>query len=101
MDTTTVQYMQSKVNAYKQLNDYQNNLEGCQNLLIKDKHIKITVDDIENNKRFIITDDIDDNDPDREYTKEEHGDLIREIKDDLIDAIGMATVRIQQKMEEL
>lgn len=95
MDKENYAYLKSKVERYNKLELLKEHLEEMQALLVKDHDIKIQVDDegvncISLKERLPFNTQID-----------ELEELMREIKDNLIDAIGMKIVEIEEKMKEL
>lgn len=95
MDRENYIYLKNKVERYNKLELFKENLIEIQNLLVKDRDVKIQVDDegvncISLKAKLPFNMQID-----------EHDELMREIKDNLIDAIGMKIVEINDKMEEL
>lgn len=95
MDAKNYEYLRNKVERYNKLELFKEHLAEIQNLLVKDHDIKIQVDDegvncISLKQKLPFNVQLD-----------EHEELMREIKDNLIDSIGMKIVEINDKMEEL
>lgn len=93
MDSKNYIYLKNKVERYNSLELYKENLAEIQNLLVKDHYLKIHVEDEEVyclGEKLPFGRQLD-----------EHEELMREIKDNLIDSIGMKIVEINDKMEEL
>lgn len=92
MDAKNYEYLRNKVVRYEILNNFRSSLNSMQERLLKDETTRITVGGFEGISSL----------SDNSYEElEENGDLMREIKDDLIDTIGMKIVEINDKMEEL
>ncbi len=98
MDKETLKYMKDKVTRFEQLDSFKNALDDIQVALINDEDMRISVgyDGAEN--------DIGDYEVNKvpfSHIKDEYLDLLREVKDNLIDSIGMTIVKINQIMEEV
>lgn len=95
MDGENYIYLKNKVERYDKFELLKENLVEIQELLVKDHDIEIRVDDegvnrISLNEKLPFGMKID-----------EHEELMREIKDNLIDTIGMKIIEIEYKMKEL
>lgn len=101
MDQENFMYLSKKVGRYEQLQIMKENLNDIQVKLVKDEPLEIRVG---NYNRFINS-SIQFGDSDTEKSnsliKDEYEELLREIKDNLIDTIGMKIVEINKKLEEL
>lgn len=102
MDAKNYEYLSKKVGRYEQLQTMKENLNELQTKLVKDEALEIIVgykdhlyDDI------IQFGDMDTKKANSCFVKDEYEDLLREIKDNLIDAIGMKIIEIEEKMKEL
>jgi len=102
MDAKNFEYLNKKVGRYEQLQIMRENLDALQAKLVNDEPLEIRVGEFghfSNDSIQFGSSDI------KEIkmclVKDEYEDLIREIKDDLIDSIGMKIVEINDKMEEL
>ncbi|MDF2881700.1 MAG: hypothetical protein K0R54_2257 [Clostridiaceae bacterium] len=99
MDHENFMYLNKKVVRYEQLQSFKEHLNDFQQELIKDKDIRIAISDDDYDKTFIA-----DNMARKSvciHIKDEYDELMREIKDNLIDSIGMTLVKINQIMEEI
>ena len=99
MDAKNFEYLSKKVYRYEQLEGLKDKLNSIQKLLVRDFEITIKVGGsisvVDRDEDFYSL-------TDRKLAQiEEHDDLMREIKDNLIDAIGMKLIEIEEKMEEL
>lgn len=95
MDAKNYIYLKDKVERYSKLELLKEHLEEVQGLLVKDHDIKIQVNGegvncVSLSERLPFKMKID-----------EHEELMREIKDNLIDTIGMKIIEIEEKMKEL
>lgn len=95
MDAKNFEYLSKKVTRYEQLQQMKSVISKMQELLVKDNKLKITVD-CDGIHYHSLSEDLPMNVP-----IEEHDELMRKIKDNLIDSIGMKIVEINDKMEEL
>lgn len=99
MDAKNFEYLSKKVYKYEQLEKLKDKLNSIQELLVRDFEITIKVGSsisvVDREEDFYSL-------TDRKLAQiKEYDDLMREIKDNLIDAIGMKIVEINDKMEEL
>lgn len=99
MDAKNFEYLSKKVGRYEQLQDIKVNLSCMQEKLVKDENLKIVVGDEEFKK--IVLNECHSDENSHNNVKDEINDLFREIKDNLIDTIGMALVEIEDKIKEL
>jgi len=99
MDNKNYEYLSNKVTRYEQLQTLKEHLDDLQQDLIKDKDIEISINEDFNSGRCIA-----DNVARKANCKQikgEYEELMREIKDNLIDTIGMTIVKINEIMEEM
>lgn len=99
MDTRNFEYLSKKIYKYEQLEKLKDKLNSIQGLLVRDFEITIKV-----GSSITSTDKQEDfySLTDRKLAQiQEYDDLMREIKDNLIDSLGMKIVEINEKMEEL
>lgn len=97
MDAKNFEYLSKKVGRYERLDKLRDRLNSMQQMLVKDACITINVAQVSNAGQDCIgiTDMI------TTTNLEEYDELMREIKDNLIDSIGMKIVEIEEKMKEL
>jgi len=95
MDAKNFEYMSKKVDRYNKLDQLKNKLNSIQELLVKDHELNITVSEFGCDYQG-LSEKLPLN-----FMIEEYDDLFREIKDNLIDTIGMKIIEINQIMEEL
>lgn len=93
MDAKNFEYLQNKVLTYEKLGYLKDRLNSMQESLVRDYRLTVIVKD-KNNDSILISDD-----DARRF--DDYEVLMREIKDNLIDAIGMKIVEIEEKMKEL
>ena len=101
MDAKNFEYLSKKVGRYEQLQTMKENLNELQTKLVKDEPLEIKVGNVD----FWSDDTIKFGDTDAKanglLVKDEYEELMREIKDNLIDAIGIKIVEIEERMKEL
>lgn len=100
MNKENFKYLSEKVGRYDQLQIMKENLVAVQERLVNDEPLTINVGDDE----YCCAIEFGDEDVEKAsncLVKTEHEELMREIKNDLIDAIGMKIVEINDKMEEM
>lgn len=100
MNHDNFMYLSKKVSRYEQLQIMKENLAAVQERLVNDEPLTINVGDDE----YCCAIEFGDKDVNKVtncLVKSEHEELMREIKDNLIDAIGMKIVEIEEKMKEL
>ncbi len=95
MDEKNYEYMKNKVERFNKLTLLKEHLGEVQALLVKDHDIKIQifeagVNHVSLSEKLPFRTQIDERD-----------ELMREIKDNLIDAIGMKLIEIEEKMKDL
>ena len=95
MDTNNYIYLKNKVERFKRLEMFKETLVDMQAVLVRDKDITITVDP-EGTDYMAIKEKLPFG-----LRIEEHDELFREIKDNLIDTIGMKLIEIEEKMKDL
>jgi len=100
MDKETLKYMKDKVTRCEQLEGFKIDLNDLQTCLLNDQEITISVKDFEECVEVAIGDNQMMKLP-NSHIQDEYGELLREIKDNLIDSIGMTIVKINEIMEEL
>lgn len=103
MDAKNFEYLKNKVGRFEQLQIMRENLDALQVRLVNDEPINIKVgeEDFLADDNTIQFGDTDTKKASSCHVKDEYECLLREIKDNLIDAIGMKIVEINEKMEEL
>lgn len=94
MDAKNYEYLKDKVARYEMLNHYREKISFVQEELVKDEHITIILGNVFVKSSHDLSDS-------HFQGLEEHDELMREIKDNLIDSIGMKIVEINEKMEAL
>ncbi|MBP1924620.1 hypothetical protein J2Z76_000473 [Sedimentibacter acidaminivorans] len=99
MDNKNYEYLSNKVTRYEQLQTLKEHLDDFQQDLIKDKDINVSISEVFVDGPY-IADDVA-RKANCNHIKDEYEELMREIKDNLIDTIGMTIVKINQIMEEL
>lgn len=102
MDAKNFEYLSNKVGRYDQLHIMRENLDVIQTKLVNDEPVTIKVGE----EDCCCDDTIQFGDSDTKkvsscQVKDVHEELMREIKDNLIDTIGMKIVEINQIMEEM
>lgn len=95
MDANNYIYLKNKVERFQRLEMFKETLVDMQAALVRDKDITITVDS-EGTDYMAMKEKLPFG-----LRIEEHDELFREIKDNLIDAIGMKIIEIEDKMKEL
>lgn len=95
MDAKNYEYLKDRVDKYQRLDWTKGKLIETQKALVKAHDLKIHIDSDGVNHYAIHS-----NLP-LQLMTEEYSDLFGEIKDNLIDAIGIKIVEIEEKMKEL
>ena len=95
MDAKNFEYLSKKIDRYGRLDNVKDKLNQIQQLLVKDHSLKIQID-CDGINYCVFPEKL----PPHIHI-EEYDDLMREIKDNLIDAIGMKIIEIEDKMKEL
>jgi hypothetical protein len=100
MNKENFDYMKNKVTKYDQLEGFKIDLNDFQESLLRDADIKLNVKDYDECIDAVIADEQMRKQP-NSHIQDIYGDLLREVKDDLIDTIGMTIVKINEIMEEM
>ena len=95
MDLKNYEYLRTKIDRYEKLHQLKDKLNNVQSLLVKDCEINLVLDN-DGMNRASLNEKLP-----AGIQIDEHDELMREIKDNLIDSIGMKIVEIEEKMKDL
>ena len=102
MDAKNFEYLSKKVGRFEQLQIMKERLNNIQSKLVKDEPLEIKVGNFNPySDSSIQFGDSNAGKQNNNLVKDEYEELMREIKDNLIDAIGMKIIEIEYKMKEL